>query len=93
MPRELIRQDASIRVYRVTDANGKVIGEDAESIPTPEDTNRATLEDRAAQAIAAAQAHIDRGTFTALQRDAALLLCLRMCVALARLVLGRLEAS
>ena len=92
MPRELIRQTVTTRVYRVTDAKGDVIGEDVEDVTT-ESANRFILEDRAALAIAAAQAHIDRGTFTALQRDAALLLCLRMCVALSRLVLGRLETS
>jgi hypothetical protein len=63
-----------------------------ETLPVTE-ANERTLRDRADQAIAAMQAHIDRGTFTNAQRDAALLLSLRVNVALARLTLGRLEST
>ncbi|WP_217923772.1 hypothetical protein [Miltoncostaea oceani] len=55
------------------------------------DVNGDAIRARADQAIDAMQSHIDRGTFTAAQRDAALLLVLRVSVALCRLVLGRLE--
>lgn len=61
--------------------------------PRVEETNQQVLLGRAGEAISAMQAHIDRGTFTTAQTSAALLLVLRVCVALVRLTLGRLESS
>lgn len=61
--------------------------------PGTEPANADALRARADAAIASMQAHVDRGTFTTTQRDAALLLVLRVAIALCRLTLGRLEAS
>ena len=91
MPRKLVSDDGATRLYRVTDSKGKVLGEDRESVPGPEETVALSLRERTDQDIDAMQAHIDRGTFTARQGDAALLLVLSVNVALARLALGRLE--
>ena len=55
------------------------------------EANADTLRARADLALDAMQAHVDRGTFTVAQRDAALLLVLRVCIALTRLTLNRLE--
>ena len=53
----------------------------------------ADLDLAADQAINAMQAHIDRGTFTTPQSVAALMLVLRVCVALTRITLGRLDSA
>lgn len=56
-------------------------------------TNEQTINGRLDLAIDAMQAHVNRGTFTAAQRDAALLLVLRSCIGLARLVRRRLDSA
>lgn len=78
--------------YQLFDQDGNLLEEREVEVPT-EEANERTLRDRADQAIAAMQTHIDRGTFTNAQRDAALLLLLRVCVALVRLVLRRFDAA
>ena len=55
------------------------------------DTNRQTIDDRLDQALDAMRAHVTRGTFTAAQRDVALLLVLRVCIGVVRLLRSRLE--
>lgn len=52
MPRTLIETTAAFRRYRVTDAQGKVIGEDLESIPTPAQANADAIQKAAASALA-----------------------------------------
>lgn len=54
--------------------------------------NRAVIDDRLDQALSAMQAHVSRGTFTAAQRDAAILLVLRVCIGVVRLLRRRLDA-
>lgn len=55
--------------------------------------NRTTIEDRMDQALDAMRAHVTRGTFTAAQRDNALLLVLRVCIGLVRLTRNRLDSA
>lgn len=55
--------------------------------------NEATIVDRLDQALAPLNAHVSRGTFTTTQRDAALLLCLRVCVGLIRVIRRRVETT
>jgi len=61
--------------------------------PTPEQINEQVTGDRLDQALDAMRAHVTRGTFTAAQRDNALLLVLRVCIGLVRLALRRYEAT
>lgn len=56
-------------------------------------TNETTINDRLDLALDAMRAHVERGTFTAAQRDAALLLVLRVCMGLVRLARRRLDAA
>lgn len=81
------------RLVEETDDLAKTVTLRREPKPGTPDANADTLRARAEAALAAMQAHIDRGTFTNAQRDAALLLCLRVNVALVRLTLNRLEAT
>lgn len=60
--------------------------------PPVEETNERALNDRLDQSLAAMGSHVTRGTFTAAQRDAALLLVLRTCMGLVRLARRRLDA-
>ena len=55
--------------------------------------NEATIRQQAVQALDAMRAHVNRGTFTAAQRDAALLLVLRTCIGLVRLALHRFDGT
>lgn len=78
--------------YQRFDQAGNLLEE--RDIPiTPAEDNRRQLTARADQAINAMQAHIDRGTFTPAQQTAALLLLLRVVVALTRIVLRRFDAA
>lgn len=44
MPRQLVRDDAAGRVYRVTDAGGRVIGTDQEPPTTPRTSTASLIE-------------------------------------------------
>ena len=61
--------------------------------PTTVESNERTQTDRLITGYDAMKAHVDRGTFTNTQRDAALLLCLRGVMALIRITLRRLDAT
>lgn len=74
------------------DANGNLITEEVVVVDTTTETNEATVNDRLDQALSAMQAHVSRGTFTAAQRDAAILLVLRVCIGVVRLLRRRLDA-
>ena len=61
--------------------------------PPVEETTQATINGQLDLALDAMRAHVTRGTFTtAAQRDAALLLVLRVCIGLVRLARNRLDA-
>lgn len=64
-----------------------------DSVRQGEASTESTLRDRLVAGYDAMKTHVDRGTFTAAQRDAALLLCLRGVMALIRLTLRRLDAT
>lgn len=49
--RRLIEETATQRTYEVSDATGTVIGTDIELKPTPEQTNKDTLETQARTAL------------------------------------------
>ena len=57
------------------------------------ETNETTVNDRLDAALAAMRAHVARGTFTTQQRDAALLLVLRVCIGLVRLARRRFDGT
>lgn len=78
--------------HQIFDGNGNLVSEEVEVVDVTAETNQRTIEDRMDQALSAAQAHIARGTFTAAQRDAAILLCLRICVGMIRHVRRRFDA-
>lgn len=63
------------------------------AVEDSERANETTISDRLDQALTAMKAHVDRGTFTVAQRDAALLLVLRVCIGLVRRTLRRLDAA
>jgi hypothetical protein len=56
-------------------------------------SNQQTIEGRLDQALDQMRAHVARGTFTAAQRDAALLLVLRVCIGLVRITRRRLDGT
>lgn len=60
---------------------------------SPEKVNADTIAERLDQSLAGMSAHVARGTFTSAQRDAALLLVLRVCIGLVRLVRNRLDGT
>jgi hypothetical protein len=96
MPRTLLSDDGTTRVYEVTDAKGAVIGTDAE--PTGqakvEADNASTMRSAAIQAIQTLEnADANWAGLSAAQKDAAQRLALRVTAKLVRLQFGRLEAS
>lgn len=95
MPRvaEPARTNTRVRSFRVTRANGTLLGFDDEAILTPTETNRQTLLDRAGNAIAANNAYIAKPAPTAAEQTAQILLLTRECSALIRLMLDRIEAA
>lgn len=61
--------------------------------PSAAETNETTVSDQLDQALVAMRAHVTRGTFTAQQRDAALLLVLRVCIGLVKLARRRFDTA
>lgn len=91
--RTLISEDENVRVYEVSNDQGEVIGRDVERKLTVEETIEQTTNERLDVALDAMRAHVARGTFTAQQRDAALLLVLRVCIGLVRLARRRFDTA
>lgn len=73
------------------DADGNLIAEEVVEVDITAETNESTIEDRMDLALAAMRAHVTRGTFTSAQRDAAILLLLRVCIGMVRLVRRRFD--
>lgn len=78
--------------YDPTKPDGNVTKREQITVP-PETVVEDTVRQRLDQALTAMKAHVERGTFTAQQRDAALLLVLRTCIGLGRLVLRRFDSA
>lgn len=74
------------------DADGNLVSEEVVVVDTTAQDNEAEINTRLDQAISAMQAHVTRGTFTAAQRDAAILLLLRVAIGVIRLLRRRLDA-
>lgn len=75
------------------DADGNLVHEEVVVVDDTEETNQRTIEDRMDQALDAMRTHVARGTFTAGQRDAALLLVLRVCIGLVRVARRRFDSA
>lgn len=58
-----------------------------------EQVNQRNSEQQLGLALDAMRAHVARGAFTAAQRDAALLLVLRVCIGLVKLALRRFDTA
>jgi hypothetical protein len=93
MPRTLISDDGVTRRYRVTNAQGVEIGFDDEHIPTPEETNAATLRANAQTALAANATYLAIATPNAAQIAAQVNRLTRECTAIIRLLLGVLDST
>jgi hypothetical protein len=96
MPRTLLSDDGTTRVYEITDAKGAVVGTDAE--PTGQAKtdldNASAMRSAAIQAIQTLEnADANWAGLSAAQKDAAQRLALRVTAKLVRLQFGRLEAS
>lgn len=91
MPRTLISDDGVVRVWRITDAAGIVVGQDVEAVPTPAMLNEATLLDRAAQALTVNRAFLDLASPTNAQTLAQVKALTRQVSALIRLQLRALD--
>lgn len=96
MPRTQISDDGTTRVYRVTDAQARVIGTDAEpsgASKTASD-NASAMQAAAIGAIAQLEsADANWATLTAGQKDAATRLAVRVAAKLTRLALGQLDSA
>jgi hypothetical protein len=91
MPRTLIETTAAHRRYRVTDAQGRVIGEDMEPILSGTDLTRQQIQDKAAQALVANKTFLALATPTAAQVTTQIQRLTRETNALIRLMLGLLD--
>lgn len=75
------------------DQDGNLIEDEVVVVDVTAEATERTIEDRLDQALTAMQAHVTRGTFTAAQRDAAILLMLRVLIGLVRLTRRRLDSA
>lgn len=91
MPRTLIETTATFRRYRVTDAQGRVIGEDREPVLSARETNEQDLRGKAAQALAANATFLAIASPTAAQVTTQVQRLTRECNALIRLAIGALD--
>lgn len=91
--RRLIAEDDIARTYEVLDDQSKIIGQDIETKPTPETTNRVTLDQQARQALAANRSYVNIATPTAAQTTAQVKALTRQQNGLIRLLLGMLDAT
>lgn len=87
----LISQDAQKRVYEVRDDTGQLLHTAVEAILLPEDQNRVTLTERAAQALNANATFLGVASPTNAQVVAQVQRLTRECSALIRLLVGALD--
>lgn len=92
MPRTLIETTAAFKRYRVTNAQGQVIGEDIEST-VPADLNAAAITVKAQQALTANATFRTIATPTNADIVAQVKALTRQNTALIRLVLGLFDAD
>lgn len=91
MPRELIYEDAEKRIYRVTDDQGNVIGEDTEMVLTPELQNEVDLRAKLAAALGSNVAFLGLESPTAAEIGEQVAGLTRQVDAMIRLQLNRLD--
>jgi len=91
--RELISTGGGVRLFRVFDDTGKLIGTDQEPIPTLEESNAATLRGRLLQAIAANVTYAALTAPTAAQTTAQTRRNTQQNTALIRLMLDLLDTA
>ena len=91
--RQLLSDDGVTRRFRVLDNNGRQIGTDEETIPTPEMINADTLRNRLLRALAANAAHLAKATTTNAENAAHLRLVTQELSALIRLMLEQLNTT
>lgn len=89
----LVRQTDRIRVYEIREDDGTLACLSEEPIPTAEDTNAATLRDRAQQALAANATFLANASPTNAQVLAQTRLLTRQTSVLIRLVLNLLDST
>lgn len=83
----------SARPLTTEEQQARVADEAAADAAVLERANESTIASQLDQALDAMRTHVQRGTFTATQRDNALLLVLRVCIGLVRLTRRRLESA
>jgi hypothetical protein len=93
MPRQLIEETTSFKRYQVTDAQGKMIGEDVEPKLAPEQLTEQSLRSKASAALAANAAFLAKASPTNAEVVAQVKLLTRECNALIRLVLSQLDTD
>ncbi len=91
MPRTLVSDDGSVRVWDVTDDAGNLIGHDIEPIPTPEQVREVQLRSRAATALNTNRAFLALGSPSNAQVLAQVKALTRQVSALIRLELQALD--
>lgn len=89
---EQVRRPLTAEEQAQRDADAQAAAE-RQATEDAETGTRITIEDRLDQALDAMRAHVQRGTFTAAQRDAALLLVLRVSIGVVRLLRRKLDGS
>jgi hypothetical protein len=93
MPRTLIETTATFKRYRVTNAQGQVIGEDVEPILAGADLTRQQLQEKARAALAANATFLGITSPTAAQVTTQVQRLTRECNALIRLMLEQLDTA
>lgn len=91
MPRTLIETTATFRRYRVTNAQGAVIGEDVEQILAGRELNEQDIRAKAAQALTVNATFLAIASPTAAQVTTQVQRLTRECNALIRLMIGALD--
>lgn len=85
--------DSRIRLFQVFNDSGQQIGTDEEPVPTPEETNSATMRSRLLQQLAANAAHLAKTTPTNTENTAHLRRITQQNSALIRLMLELLDTT
>jgi len=87
MRRELVSENGTVRRWRVISDAGNAVGYDDETIPTPEQVNEATLQERLCTLAVATRTYLALTTPTAAQTTAQVRRSARVQLILTRLAL------